>query len=252
MEKLIVVLDLDEVLVHSYHIIVKNYEKRLFQIALNKKVPKKYIVKKYGAYMRKKDKLGVKEVQVKFVRRPGVENFLSELSKLDLNVVFWTAGEKLYADCVLDTILPKNLKNNLRLYRKDCRVGNEEKGKKSYFKILSDKFTENELKKLVIVDDNKNNFKSFQENAILAVKWEGIGSEEPVDYLESILSSIKILINVKDVTKVLPGIQKDLNIITESAQKIEDIEKKKRKSFPGFFKKKQLLPKTKLKEKISA
>eukprot|EP00924_Labyrinthula_sp_SR-Ha-C_P001099 snap_masked-scaffold_7-processed-gene-13.25-mRNA-1 protein AED:0.19 eAED:1.00 QI:0/0/0/1/1/1/2/0/239 len=229
MEKLTVVLDLDELLFHSYHVVVMDHVEGLYHVAVNKRAPKKTVVRRCGGYVRNQDDQGVKEVQVKFVKRPGAEKFLADLSELDVNLVFWTASETLYADSVLETFLPEKLS--------DCRLGVQEDGKMCYYKLLSDKFTENELKRLVIVDDSEKNFRTFKNNAIHAVKWEGLASAEPVDYLESVLHSIKMLVDVVDVTKVLPGVQKDLNTVVESAEKLTDVEKRKRKSFPGFFRK---------------
>ncbi|KAL5998803.1 hypothetical protein ACLOJK_009751 [Asimina triloba] len=66
------------------------------------------------------------------LKRPGVDMLLEKISKLDFEIVAFTAGSKDYASRVLDLIDPNRLISH-RLYRDSCKkIGGK------YFKDLTD------------------------------------------------------------------------------------------------------------------
>ncbi|KAM7264873.1 hypothetical protein ACFE04_002556 [Oxalis oulophora] len=91
------------------------------------------------------------------LKRPGLDEFLEELSSRYELIVF-TAGLREYATLVLDRIDVKGVISH-RLYRDSC---SQVEGK--FVKDLSE--TGRDLDKVVIVDDNPNSYSLQEKNAV--------------------------------------------------------------------------------------
>ncbi|KAL5998420.1 hypothetical protein ACLOJK_009360 [Asimina triloba] len=89
--------------------------------------------------------LGVEEVYY-VAKRPGVDMLLQKISKMDFEIVAFTAGTKEYASKILDAIDPEGLISH-RLYRDSCK-----KMGRKYFKDLTD--LGRDMNQVVAVDDH--------------------------------------------------------------------------------------------------
>eukprot|EP00924_Labyrinthula_sp_SR-Ha-C_P013548 augustus_masked-scaffold_5-processed-gene-6.32-mRNA-1 protein AED:0.31 eAED:1.00 QI:0/-1/0/1/-1/1/1/0/263 len=213
--KLTVVLDLDEVLVHSYDVVLLHHSNSLVTHPLQINPPKKAVVKELGLKLRMATKNKKTEIIIKLVKRPGVDSFLEELSNLDIDVVFWTASERFYADTILNHILPEKLQASKRFYRSNCNKVVREGGKLVFFKDLRSKFSPEKMRRVIMLDDNKNNFITAPDNGIECLKWTGKFEMEPVDYLAAVLEQVKLLVNSEDVAASTEGFQDHLLDVLE-------------------------------------
>jgi len=133
MSKLNVVLDMDEMLVHAYKVESLHLETNQKGVLVNLRPPKKAVIKQYGETSSSKGQ--IYEVIVHYVKRPGLDEFLEQLVDLDVNVNIWTNSEKLYADAILNAILPEAFKGNRRYYRGECKVAKKAGGREVFYKV---------------------------------------------------------------------------------------------------------------------
>lgn len=115
-------------------------------------------------------------------KRPGVDQFLKEISK-KFELVVFTAGIEPYAMLVLDALDPKGLISH-RLYRDSCR---ELEGR--YVKDLAE--TGRDLRKSVIVDDNPNSYSLQQGNAIPIIPFEDDVNDRELEKLVEFFSRMQ-------------------------------------------------------------
>jgi len=110
--------------------------------------------------------------------RPGVENFLKEMSEYYELVVF-TAGLQEYADWVLNEIDTSNY-IKYRLFRQHAI-----RNKNSYIKDLS-RIGRN-LSKIIIIDNVADNFQLQPQNGILIRSWIDDSSDTALEELSPLL-----------------------------------------------------------------
>mmetsp|Transcript_4783 Transcript_4783/g.5906 ORF Transcript_4783/g.5906 Transcript_4783/m.5906 type:complete len:238 (+) Transcript_4783:193-906(+) len=206
MSKLNVVLDMDEMLVHAYKVESLHLETNQKGVLVNLRPPKKAVIKQYGETSSSKGQ--IYEVIVHFVKRPGLDEFLEQLVDLDVNVNIWTNSEKLYADAILNAILPEAFKGNRRYYRGECKVAKKAGGREVFYKDLR-KYWGDEMDRTVIFDDNPNNFLVTPQNGYQAVRWEGNLAHEPSDYMSGIIEIIKELKDSGNVALAAAKLQED-------------------------------------------
>merc|ERR1719273_1804495 len=99
-------------------------------------------------------------------KRPNVDWFLQEMSQY-FELVVWTAGEKHYADVILDRLDPYGLISH-RLYRNHCTVIGIDNG--IFLKDL--RLIGRDLDKTVILDNSPQNFGFQQNNGIMINNYE--------------------------------------------------------------------------------
>uniref|UniRef100_A0A7S3LHB5 Mitochondrial import inner membrane translocase subunit TIM50 n=1 Tax=Aplanochytrium stocchinoi TaxID=215587 RepID=A0A7S3LHB5_9STRA len=204
------VLDMDELLVHAYKVDARDLESNKISNLVHFKHPKKNVINKFGV---KASKTGdTVEVIVDFVKRPGLDEFFEQLAGLNnVSVNIWTNSEPLYADAILDHILPASFRNSApRYYRKHCKTAKAKSGKDIFYKDVR-KFWKKELNRTVIFDDNKNNFVVTPNNGYEAIRWEGVLTKEPEFYMENMLEIIRKLVVEKDVRKAKEKLQEALD-----------------------------------------
>lgn len=97
-----------------------------------------------------------------YLVRPGVPQFLAELSQL-FDIVLFTAGVKKYADCIVDNIDPQRCISH-RLYRRHTVFRDA-----MYIKDLS--LLGRDLAKTLIIDNLYESFLSQPHNGILVKSW---------------------------------------------------------------------------------
>lgn len=216
-QKFRLVFDLDELLVHSYF--VSTYNKRNWnrEELLSLKAPKKKVIRDpdYGATLTRMR--GNVEWKVKTVKRPGLQKFFDNLVSLkqtietqgvleqlglekELEIVFWTASTKIYADIVLDEILPDALKGSQRLYREHCAVKTVQKGQTVHYKDVTKQFEEQDLRYVLMFDDSSRNLEAIPSNGILCHRWLGDMTREPGEprfYLDLIYHALEELFMTK-------------------------------------------------------
>ncbi len=101
-------------------------------------------------------------------------------------IVIFTASAQDYADRIIDKLDPDNTLIHHRLYRQHLTYEDKTKYYKDLSKIGRD------LNKILIIDNNKKNFKLQVENGIKITTWKG----DPFDIC--LLDLINKLINIAD------------------------------------------------------
>ena len=140
-----VLLDLDETLIHSD-----------FEFNENESDDHQVETKILSFY----DKDVGENVKFKVYLRPGIRNFLEEVSKY-FQIGIFTASIKEYADEVLNFLDPENKLFSFKCYRDSCiKVG------RSYIKDLRI-FKNRKLENLLIIDNNLYSFSNQLSNGIL-------------------------------------------------------------------------------------
>ena len=129
-----------------------------------------------------------------FFVRPYCFDFLYELNNL-YEIITFTAGTKEYADNILNLL---DINNNIikyRLYRQHTTILG-----RSVFKDLSK--LGRDLKKVIIIDNLKENFKMQPNNGIFIKTWTNDINDTQFRDLLKILKDI-VLLNVDDVRTVI-------------------------------------------------
>ena len=136
--------------------------------------------------------------------RYGVENFLSELSKI-FEIIIFTENTKEYADIILDNIDPEHKFVSYRLYRDHIMNNNI----KNIIKIGRD------LDKTIIIDNDENCFSMQKENGLKIKNFNGEEEDRELIYLKNDLLYLvnKTIKDDKkgDIRRFLPEIQKKMN-----------------------------------------
>lgn len=167
-EKKLLVLDLDETLVHA-----------------------SFYKPEWCSYVMKLDMSGI-VYNLYIQMRPGVREFLKEVQKI-FTVIIFTASLPQYANPVIDLLIPGFPKER-RFYRSACSTVN-----RTYVKDL--RIFGVSLEKVIIVDNNPCSFMLQPENAILSKTWEGDRTDS--ELLDVILPLLKSVESADDVRKQL-------------------------------------------------
>lgn len=264
-----VILDLDEVLVHTYEVTVKSMVTHMKDVIVRKRIPHRRVVEVYGESVQYRTDNDRKLYNVKFVKRPWLTEFLHDLEKLcalkQIRVIFWTASLKEYADSILNRILPQKsiLRSCQRLYRRDCltkkvvsktnliQISKSQRFKRGskdiqnlnkfakaigavdviHYKDLSKVFNEVQMKRAIIIDDSKHNIKNTEVNGILAPKWEGKYSLELAQpsFLKLVSDLLELMIGLDDITEVTKPFERELWASVEK-KKLESLNNERRRS----------------------
>ena len=154
-------------------------------------------------YIEEKDK---HYVQV----RPYAEYFISEMGKY-FEIVIFTSAEEEYANIVLEEI-DKNKVISHKLYRRHVEF-NDGFCLKDLNKIGRD------IKKVCIIDNDKNNFKLHEDNGIEIKEFLGEQDDNELDLLGDLLMSI-IESNLDDIRPVIKDIRNKMKKINEEKKNI--------------------------------
>jgi Dullard-like phosphatase family protein len=139
-------------------------------------------------------------------KRPGVEQFLLEMSKHFI-LIPWTAGTEEYATPILDWLDPDGSLFKFRLFRHHC-VTND--GGESYVKDL--KALNVSLSRVLILDNNPRSYQNQQDNGVPIINFEG-------DQLDCELRSgsyIEVLTQASKFADVRKAITADLRLMVET------------------------------------
>ncbi len=152
------------------------------------------------------------------LKRPGVDEFLEEMSKF-YEVVIYTASLSIYADPLLDEIDPNNYAN-YRLFREHCTFYNN-----AFVKDLSQ--LGRDLKDVLIVDNSPASYALQPENAMPILTWIDDPNDNKLFQLAPIL---ELLSKVYDVRPYIHKIVKDDKINYLQAFKILRMEEERGRS----------------------
>ena len=143
--------------------------------------------------------------------RPFAEYFLSEMGKY-FELVIFTSAEEEYANIVLEEI-DKNKVITHKLYRRHVEYSDG-------FCLKDLNKIGRDLKKVCVIDNDKNNFKLQMENGIEIKEFLGEQDDNELDLLGDLLMSI-IESNLEDIRPVIKDIRNKMNKINEEKNNIE-------------------------------
>ena len=143
--------------------------------------------------------------------RPFAEYFISEMGKY-FELVIFTSAEEEYANIVLEEIDKYKVITH-KLYRKHVEY-NDGLCLKDLDKIGRD------IKRVCIIDNDKNNFKLHVENGIEIKEFLGEQDDNELDLLGDLLMSI-IESNADDIRPIIKDIKNKMNKINEEKNNIE-------------------------------
>ena len=142
--------------------------------------------------------------------RPYAEYFISEMGKY-FELVIFTSAEEEYANIVLDEI-DKNKVIAHKLYRRHVEF-NDGFCLKDLNKLGRD------IKKVCIIDNDKNNFKLHEDNGIEIKEFLGEQDDNELDLIGDLLMSI-IESNLEDIRPVIKDIRSKMKKINEEKNNI--------------------------------
>ena len=185
----ILVLDLDETLIHVSHERLNNInlpQYRFFYTKENEKINSSEQIEKYSAYL---------------IKRPYLNEFFNRINKIFKEIIIFTSSKKSYADAILKIIDEKKIISKC-FYRDDCKY--KEIG--LFFKDLT--IVNNNIHNVIIVDNNPNNFSLQRSNGLPISTFEFNENDKELLEISYILEK---LTKYNDVRKVIPLIVDNIN-----------------------------------------
>ena len=173
--KKMLILDLDETLVHSSLKPIQ-YKDHTLQPDIVLKV--KFHSNYYNVYV---------------LKRPYVDEFLIAMSKI-YNLIIFTASVQEYADPLLDQ-LDKNKVIKLRYYRNSCTLNKEGKFVKDLSTLYKD------LNNVILLDNNPISYSYNKSNGLPIITWH---SNKKDKELQKLIPVLEFLSKVKDVRYYIP------------------------------------------------
>ena len=138
-----------------------------------------------------------------FFVRPYCFEFLEELNEL-YEIITFSAGTKDYCDNILNLIDKDNKIIKYRLYRHHCRI--------FITNLIKDlNLIGRDLRKIILIDNLKENFKMHPYNGILIKTWVNDINDLELKDLSKILKDI-VALNVNDVRPVIRKINDEIKI----------------------------------------
>lgn len=208
MKKNNIILDLDQTLIYGEP--VKDFKNNFYQKAI-----------KFTFY-------NMDNTYIIF-ERPHLQEFLDFLFS-NFNVSIWTAASKDYALFVIKNVILKkpNRKLDFILVSYHCRISEKKNKHKhtKYLQLLNGDFglTHMTQQNTFILDDYKNDvYISQPDKCILASEFIFKNqNSETDDFLSNLILKMKPLIQVDDVRKIIPEINKSFNSkLNEKEDEIE-------------------------------
>ena len=174
--KKMLILDLDETLVHSCFKPMEN---------INNNLPRPDIYLKIKFHSKFHD--------VFVHKRPFVDEFLEKMSKY-YNLIIFTASVQEYADPLLDQ-LDKNRYIKLRYYRNSCLLDKNGKFVKNLATIYND------LKNVILLDNNPISYSYNKNNGLPIITWHFDKKDRE---LVKMIPILEFLSTVNDIRNYLP------------------------------------------------
>ena len=174
--KKMLILDLDETLVHSCFKPADNISNNLSRPDIFLKI-----------------KFHSKYHEVLVYKRPFVDEFLEKMSKY-YNLIIFTASVQEYADPLLDQ-LDKNRLIKLRYYRNSCFLDKNGKFVKNLYTIYND------LKNVILLDNNPISYSYNKNNGLPIITWHFDKKDRE---LLKLIPILEFLSTVNDIRNYLP------------------------------------------------
>ena len=134
----------------------------------------------------------VGEPQMFVFLRPGLTEFLQWATN-QFDTFIFTYGDESYAEPIIKRIAP-NIPKDHRLYRRSCSIrGN------SVFKDI--RMVRDDLKRVILVDDNMAAKKFHPKNTIVIESWKG--SPKDTAFADQIIPTLTECLSVEDVRLVI-------------------------------------------------
>lgn len=188
-EKKIVLLDLDETLVHADFDLEYENDPKIKYDTIIKFISNKIEEDEYGRILRKEPE----EISVGIFIRNGVQEFLKEVSKYFYIGIF-TASVKEYADAVIDFLDPQKKLIKFRLYRNNCIQFN------NCFSVKDLRILNVDLKNVILIDNNIYSFAAQITNGILINSFYVNKNDYELDNVLNYL--LNFILCAEDVRKV--------------------------------------------------
>jgi CTD small phosphatase-like protein 2 len=183
-DDLLIILDMDECLIHSQFLSGNEYRQQ---------EDRSYEIKESDELACEKFTLELPDGDIVVVnKRPGLDEFLKKVSERWETHIF-TAAMSVYASPVLDTLDPDDEIFTQRYYRETCTI-NEKLG--IYVKDLSKIVKNRDLTRVVLVDNNPMSFLAQPSNGILVSNFYDDPRDQTLPAVYNLLDEID---GMKDV-----------------------------------------------------
>ncbi|XP_069676687.1 mitochondrial import inner membrane translocase subunit TIM50-C-like isoform X2 [Periplaneta americana] len=156
----------------------------------------------------------------RFKKRPGVDNFLAQLSSTDFEIVIFTACKPMFIWPILNSLDPHHY-ISYRLGRDATHFINGH-----HVKDLSS--LNRDLAKVIVIDWNEDSVQLHRENALILSKWTGDTDDLTLEALAEFLQTITKE-NIEDVRYVLTHYKQFKNPLAIFKDKQKILSEKKAK-----------------------
>jgi len=153
----------------------------------------------------------------RFQKRPGLDIFLSQIGYPNFEVVIWTVENGMTFFNIINGMDPNGQFIMYRLFRDATRFKNG-----THIKELN--CLNRDLKKVIVVDWNKNATQDNPENALILPKWNGDMNDRSLFGLTQFLHEIKDMDvdDVRDVLQYYRQFDDPIEAFRENQRKLEE------------------------------
>jgi len=174
----------------------------------------------------------------RFQKRPGLDMFLSQLGYPNFELVIWTVENSMTFFPIILAMDPDQKYVMYKLFRDATKYENG-----IHIKELSN--LNRDLKKVIVIDWNKEHIQHNPDNALILKKWQGDNSDRSLIGLAQLLHEIKDgdIEDVRDVLTYYRQFEDPIEAFRENQRKLEEemrLQEEKKKTeqttsrFSGF------------------
>jgi len=153
----------------------------------------------------------------RFQKRPGLDIFLSQIGYPNFEVVVWTVENSITFYPIILGMDPQQQHIMYKLYRDATHYNNG-----VHVKQLSN--LNRDLRKVIVIDWNKDHVESNPDNALILKKWQGDNTDRTLIGLAQLLHEIKDsgLEDVRDVLTYYRQFDDPIEAFRENQRKLEE------------------------------
>jgi import inner membrane translocase subunit TIM50 len=153
----------------------------------------------------------------RFQKRPGLDMFLSQLGFPNFELVVWTVENSMTFFPILQAMDPEQRSIMYRLFRDATNYKNG-----VHIKELST--LNRDLKKVIVIDWNKEHVQHNPDNALIMKKWEGDNTDRSLIGLAQLIHEIKDseIDDVRDVLTYYRQFEDPIEAFRENQRKLEE------------------------------
>jgi TFIIF-interacting CTD phosphatase-like protein len=132
--------------------------------------------------------------------RPHLTWFIKEISN-HFRLGIWSAADELYVSSIVAQILPKDIKLEIMLGRKSCEIElDSETNTYTYEKNIADLLQlDLKLEQIILVDDNADNAKINKGNVIVIKPFFGDLHDQELKFLYNYLFAIRDVEDLREI-----------------------------------------------------